>query len=105
MKAHRLLIVLALLLGSLACQKNDPAACATICARGLTLAKQTVTEQLKGSPQSAANDAMAEWKKQEARLRLLQSSCVERCVREPDPAVIGCLQAAKSFQSFESCTK
>lgn len=105
MKAHRLLIVLALLLGSLACQTNDPNTCATICARGLTLAKQSVTEQLKGSPQAAANDAMAEWKKQETRLRQLTSSCVERCVREPDPTIISCLQAAKSFQSFESCTK
>jgi hypothetical protein len=105
MNALRTLLLLSVALTFAACNANPPEACQAACAKGISLAKAALIDATKDQSQEAKDEALNEWKVQEAGLNAGLSACTERCTRDPNPELLGCLDAAKSLQAYTGCLK
>jgi|GEM_PF-6358036 len=105
MNAIRLVLALSLVLLLGACSTHPLEACQASCAKGVALAKAALVDATKELPQEAKDEALAEWKGQEAGLKASLSECEERCTRDPNPELLTCLDGAKSLQAYAGCLR
>jgi hypothetical protein len=105
MNALRLVLTLSVALMLEACAAHPPEVCQAACARGISLAKAALNDAVKDLPQEAKDEALVEWKAQEAGLHAGLTACQERCTRDPNPELLTCLDAAKSLQAYTGCLR